>query len=55
MLVPGMTLVAVVIMVHLVLIACGSPLMPPMGQGKCMNQGKNSEFIRQFRHILERL
>jgi hypothetical protein len=48
-----MTLVAVVIVVHLVLIAFGSPLMPPMGQGKCVSQGKNSEFIQQFRHMLE--
>jgi hypothetical protein len=55
MLVPGMTLVAVVIVVHLVLIAFGSPLMPPMGQGKCIREAKYSEFIRQFRHVLETL
>jgi hypothetical protein len=42
MLVPGMTLVAVVIVVHLIWIAFGSPLMPPMGQGKCINQVKIS-------------
>jgi hypothetical protein len=40
MLVPGMTLVAVVIVVHLILIAFGSPLMPPMGQGKCIKEAK---------------
>jgi hypothetical protein len=35
MLVPGMTLAAVVIVLHLALIVFGSPLMPAMGQGKC--------------------
>jgi hypothetical protein len=48
MLVPGMTLIAVVIVVHLALITFGSPLMPSMGQGKCISQTKNYEFIHLF-------
>jgi hypothetical protein len=37
MLVPGATLVATVIVVQLASMVFGSPLMSPLGQGKCIH------------------